>query len=104
MALLQATLGVERERVMDVKEAVRTAREYIADLFEEEHVSDLGLEEVVFNNLRGEWRITIGFSRPWNRENAPRSLGEARSYKMVCLSDKSGKVTSVKDRLLTAAR
>ena len=89
---------------MDVKEAVRTAREYIVDLYQEEDVSNVGLEEVVFDDAADEWRITIGFARPWDLQNALRRIGEARSYKAVCISDKSGKVTSVKDRLLTSSR
>lgn len=86
---------------MDVKEAARTARDYITDLFEEENVSNVGLEEVVFDDTANEWRITIGFARPWNLQHALRRIGEARSYKMVCINDGNGHVTSVKDRLMT---
>ncbi len=89
---------------MDVKEAAQAAREYLADLFEEEDISEVGLEEVTFNDSRGEWLITIGFARPWNRINALRKIGEARSYKVVCIDDESGNVTSLKDRLLAASK
>ena len=52
---------------MDVKEAVRTAKEYLAELFAEETITDVGLEEVVFDDASNEWNITIGFSRPWSQ-------------------------------------
>ena len=88
---------------MEVKEAAQTAREYLANLFAEEEITNVGLEEVVFDDVSNEWRITIGFSRPWNRQNALRRLSEARSYKVVCINDESGNVTSLKDRLLAAS-
>ena len=88
---------------MDVKQAARTAREYLSELYSEEQVTDIGLEEVVFDDVSKEWRITIGFSRPWNRRNALRGLSEARSYKVVCIDDWTRKVTSLKDRLLAAS-
>ena len=34
---------------MNVKEAVRAANKYITELFADEEVQDLGLEEVVFD-------------------------------------------------------
>ena len=89
---------------MDVKEAVQTARDFITDLFEDEQISNVGLEEFVFDDAADEWRITIGFARPWNLQNELRRLGEGRSYKMVCIDDVSGEVTSVKDRLMTPSR
>ena len=98
---------------MEVKEAAQTAREYLAHLFADEQVSNVGLEEVVFDDVSNEWRITIGFSRPWDTEapqmNAWAALANARpqrperSYKVVCINDESGRVTSLKDRLLAAS-
>lgn len=50
---------------MDVKEAVQTAKKYIAELFTEETITNVGLEEVEFNDTSNNWEVTIGFSRPW---------------------------------------
>ena len=50
---------------MDVKEAVQTAKNYIAELFTDETIADVGLEEVEFNDASNNWEVTIGFSRPW---------------------------------------
>ena len=54
---------------MDVKEAVRTAKEYLLVVYDGENVTDVGLEEAVFNNDLDTWDITIGFSRPWDTRN-----------------------------------
>lgn len=82
---------------MDVKLAVVIAKEHIAELFAEEEILNMGLEEVELDE-EGFWRITIGFSRPWNRNVGSVLSGEnSRSYKIVVLSDKDGHVLSVKD-------
>ncbi|MYB77521.1 MAG: hypothetical protein F4X83_10605 [Chloroflexi bacterium] len=93
---------------MDVKQAVQEAKEYIFDLFEGEEIEYVGLEEVEFDHESDEWKVTLGFSRPWDR---PKSLSVAlrdeplrRSYKLVRINDSTGKVTSVTDRALATAR
>ena len=47
---------------MDVKEAVSIAKRYVTDLFAEEAITHVGLEEVVFDEQSGDWKVTIGFS------------------------------------------
>ena len=91
---------------MDVKQAVRAAKEYIVDLFDDEEIDYVGLEEAEFDHESDQWKITIGFSRPWDR---PKTLSAAlrvdplrRSYKVVCINDADSRVLSVKDRVLTA--
>ena len=81
---------------MEVKEAVGTAKAHVTELFAEEEIMNVGLEEVEFEN---GWRITIGFSRPWDRRilTAP-----GRSYKVIFVNDETGSVISVTDRLLNA--
>ena len=56
---------------MDVKAAVRTAKEYVADLLADEGIINLGLEEVVFDEGDGTWNVTVGFSRPWELARNP---------------------------------
>ena len=89
---------------MDVKEAVKRAKEYLTDLYQGEEITNVGLEEVVFEDRSNSWKITIGFSRPWDHKNAlvatladSRSL---RSYKVLSINDDSGKVESLMDRVL----
>lgn len=94
---------------MNIKEAAKGAKQHIAELFTEEGVKDVGLEEIEFDGNSGIWRITIGFSRPWDRvDESPSysSIAElvgatrkrAREMKVVTLDDAEGKVLSVKNR------
>ncbi len=82
---------------MRVKEAVKIAKEHIVDLYETESIRNVGLEEVELSG--GVWRVTVGFSRPWDYESlnlfghgqdAPR-----RTYKVVTIDDTDGGVMSI---------
>lgn len=97
------------EDLVQVKEAVAAAKAYVKDVFAEESISNLGLEEVEFEPGAESWRITVGFSRPWNspRTRAQQVMeaiqGEQitpqrRVQKVVIISDRDGSVLSVKNR------
>ena len=99
---------------MDVKEAVKAAKQYISEVFDAEDIADVGLEEVVFDHETRDWKITIGFSRSWLvRKPLPESLFEGpfgrseqitdRSYKVICIDDETSEIVSLTDRLLTPA-
>ena len=83
---------------MDVKQAVAVAKDHIEDWFRDEEISNLGLEEVEWDD-QGIWRITIGFSRPWDRsvDSVLRGVN-TRTYKLMLISDETGRVLSMKDR------
>jgi hypothetical protein len=89
---------------MEVKEAVAVAKRYTQELFADEDIQDVGLEEVDFDYSRSVWNITMGFSRarvpidapPFGNLLTPKRW--VRSYKIVRISDKNGKVLSVKNR------
>jgi len=86
---------------MNVKEAVAKAKAYVLDLFENEDLTNVGLEEVEFNDDTKVWTVTIGFSRPWDiKTNALAGITTSRSYKVVTIDDFSGEVKSVKNREL----
>lgn len=91
---------------MDVKEAVQTAKKHVVDVFEGEEIANVGLEEVVFEDLSNSWRVTIGFSRPWDYKNALTAAlgngGPARCYKVLRINDDTGRIESLTDRLLKA--
>ena len=65
---------------------------------------NVGLEEAEFESISNTWKITIGFSRPWDQKNVlSAALGEgrpSRSYKVMRINNESGDVESLKDRLL----
>ena len=98
---------------MNVQEAVRLAKDYVKDIFVEEKITNVGLEEIEFNEDQDCWEITIGFSRPW--DYPARSLFEnlhdplfktprrpkTRSFKVVNIDASNAKVLSVKNHELT---
>ena len=96
---------------MDVKQAAQTARRYVADVFAEDEISFVALEEVEFDAGSDVWNITLSFLRPSGTMSgldviAPGlSRGEnvQRCYKIVNVDDESGNVISVKHRVLNAA-
>ncbi len=93
---------------MNVKEAVRAANKYITELFADEEVQDLGLEEVVFDETANAWKITIGFSRPWERRSLAANLGggqdwKNRSFKVVEINDHTGAIVGMTHRSLTTS-
>ena len=92
---------------MDVKEAAKVAKEYVADLFAEEGISNVGLEEIEMGTDCRFWAVTVGFSRPWDHGGlATMTLGHKslrRSYKVLRIDNQNGNVESVKDRILREA-
>jgi hypothetical protein len=90
---------------MDVKEAVELAKRHVFELFANEAIINLGLEEVEFDDTDGVWIVTIGFSRPWDRVSGGVGLTALvqaqtvnRSYKVIRIQDLSRRVLSVKNR------
>lgn len=86
---------------MEAKEAINIAKSEVANLFADEQISNLGLEEIEFSDSDDAWNVTVGFSRPWHAPGAAVAdlLGPGRrDYKVVKISDKNRKVISVKNR------
>jgi hypothetical protein len=94
---------------MDVNEAVNLAKKRVAEIFAMEGISNIGLEEVEFNEYDNTWSITIGFSRSWDVQpynpltaisgQLPRPT---RSYKDVRISNLGGEVISIKNHEVTS--
>jgi len=98
---------------MKVNEAVRTAKAYVGDLYAEEKVVEIGLEEVSYDESERAWHVTIGFRRPWKKRISKGSEGiaamftipeiEDRWYKSVVVRDSDGQVLALSDREMRAA-
>lgn len=88
---------------MNVKEAVRIAKTYLIDLFSEERIVNVGLEEIEFDDLDRIWNVTLGFTRAWNDSASAilaltgNSTGN-RSFRVVKVRDSDGHVLSIKLR------
>jgi hypothetical protein len=87
---------------MEVKEAVRTAINYVKEIFADESLSNLGLEEIEYVPECKEWRVTVGFSRPWDYPTAWQ-LASKRDYKAVHIDDTNGRVAAIKNRFIPEA-
>ncbi len=47
---------------MEVKQAVKIAKEYVSELMSDEGIENLGLEEVQFDEVASQWLVTTDFS------------------------------------------
>ncbi|CAH2601406.1 conserved protein of unknown function [Rhodovastum atsumiense] len=89
---------------MEVKEAVAAAKACVRELFVGESIANIGLEEVAYDEAAGQWHVTIGFARPWEMSIGLMTVqgqGTSRSYKVIAISDRDGRVVSVRDRDLS---
>jgi hypothetical protein len=82
---------------MEVRQAVKSAKDWVLDVMKDEQPVNLGLEEVEFDDKNLVWKITLGFSRPWNStKNALSTLtGDViprRAYRTIIVDDKDGHV------------
>ena len=89
---------------MDIKEAVKTAKQYVAELFDGEGINYIGLEEIKFETNSHEWLVTVGFERRWDK--APGAISamleptRKRTYKLVRINDKNGEILALTDGFL----
>ena len=95
---------------MDVKQAARKAAAYVAELFAEEDVQHIGLEEVTFDEVKDVWNVTIGFYRELDRLKGLAAAGSPamprwrqRTFKIVSIENETGKILSLTHRSLPAA-
>ena len=76
---------------MDVKEAIQTARICIADVFANEGITQLNLEEAVQDRDTQEWRITFRFTRTWGKRNT------RYARKVFTIDDADKRIISITD-------
>jgi hypothetical protein len=91
------------ESSVEVKEAVGNAKRWLANVLQDEGVTNVGLEEVEFDEEHGLWLITLGFSRPWNsvRDAFATLSGEPvgrRAYRVLAVREPDGQIISMKRR------
>ena len=100
---------------MEVKDAVKVAKQHVAELFADERIDEIGLEETEYDERKTEWQITVGFRRTFvsdaiiktgtgaGRRLAAPAVRSERSYKVVRIREGDGKVLGVIDRILRDA-
>ena len=75
---------------MNLKEAVAVAKHHVTGLFAPNSPKDVRLEHFLYDDHLAVWSLTIGFALPDDPE--------ARSYKIVRVSEADKSVLSIRDR------
>jgi hypothetical protein len=92
--------------MLDVKQVVRLAIEFVKDMYEREGVIDLRLEEVERSEDR--WSVTLSFARPDPSPIAAvRTLSGSprwRDYKTLIVNGADGTIESMKIRELESLK
>lgn len=88
---------------MDLRDAVKLAKQHVLELFAEEGVANLGLEAADFDDQAREWQVAVGYSRsPGEPRNSPAAAASGnvprRVFKVVRISDDTDQVLSVEHR------
>ncbi|CCF85538.1 hypothetical protein [Nitrolancea hollandica] len=90
-----------------VKEAVRLARAYLLDLFENESLPNLRLEEVELSDDGSHWLVTYGFTasekdieQPLFKGFGPSTTRTRRDYKIIKINAQTGEPVSMTIREL----
>lgn len=92
--------------MIDVKQAIRAAADFVAETLSDEKLLDVRLEEVELTENEETWFITLSFLR---RQKATTGLAEAcsepvgrmeREYKILAVDSERGRVRSMKIRQL----
>ena len=87
---------------LDASEAVRHAKTWLASIYSDERIANLGLEEVRWKD--GNWEITLGFDRFPLADLAGIPMIELmttksrRDYKVIVLSGADNSVTEMRNR------
>ena len=51
---------------MEAHDVIKRAKAWVTDIYAEEGIQNLGLEEIDYDEDERAWNVTLGFSRPWN--------------------------------------
>jgi hypothetical protein len=91
--------------MIDVKNAVKNAMAYVADIFGQDQLVDVRLEEVERSEDDKYWYITIGFDYPFQRRLGTgvetrvfpymKDPAKNREFKRIKLDSSTGEVLSM---------
>jgi len=85
---------------MNVKEAIAAARDQFLEAFSDYEKQKPSLEEVWFDDVSSHWHVTFGLQRQGTKSfiDPLSALSSTTIYKVVEISDKDGKLISIKVR------
>ena len=86
---------------LEPNEAVRHAKRWLASIYSDEKIENVGLEEVRWRG--GNWEITLGFDRYSQEDNRASSIIAAlsrprRDYKVIVVSGEDNSVIEMRNR------
>jgi hypothetical protein len=85
--------------VADVKAAATTAITYFKDLYSDEQLKNIRLEEVWMSDDEKYWYVTVGYDSPASARDPLAALRQpAREYKLLKVRVEDGRVMEVKVR------
>ena len=92
---------------MERVEAVQAAKQYAKEVFGDEDISRIRLEEINYDAVKDEWRITVGFTYQRAPTRLDKNLGIERiygnrQYKVVHIRDSDGEFVGLTDRMLAS--
>ncbi len=88
--------------MIDAKEAVRIAFEYVQELYKPEEIPHLTLEEVELSSDEGFWLVTVSFLKALSKSPIEAMTGQhgTPTYKILKIHAESGQVHSMKIRTM----
>ena len=86
--------------MIGTKDAVRIAMEHMHDLFDDEQIPDLALEELELSKDKQVWRVTVSFTKASVQSpiEAMTSQHGSTTFKVLEIDAESGLVVSLKTR------
>lgn len=89
---------IEAAAMIEAKEAVRIAMEAMGDLYPEDHVPHLTLEEVELEKDGATWAVIVSFSRTFAKSAIEAMTGQqgTTTYKRLRIDAETGTVRSMK--------
>ena len=90
---------------MERVDAVQAAKRYAKEIFGDEDISRIRLEEINYDAVSDEWQITVGFSYQSSTSGLESTLRVDtvygnRQYKVVRVRDRDGAFAGLTDRML----
>jgi len=86
---------------LEPSEAIRRAKAWLASIYADEKITNIGLEEVRW--IGGKWEITLGFDRfPPDYDAMPAFVAALaklrRDYKVIVISGKDNAIIEMRNR------
>ncbi|HUY92679.1 MAG TPA: hypothetical protein VMV10_28320 [Pirellulales bacterium] len=92
--------------MLEVKQVVQAAAQFVQDMYQGEGIVDLRLEEVERLHDKNQWAVTLSFARPPKHPLAQALAGSSmqRDYKILIVDASTGAIESMRIRELESSK